>query len=355
MTDTSTSAVELGAGPSPRSGDRFGWARRPAPGLALAVLVALAATELGGFVPVVGAPVLGIVLGMVMAGAIVPDERLHDGFAFAAKPVLQASIVVLGATLSLHQVAVVGLESLPVMLGTLAVALGGAFVLGRVLGVRGDAQLLIGVGTGICGASAIAAVTAVVNPRREHVAYAIGTIFTCNVAAVLLFPLLGHAWHLSPHSFGLWAGTAVNDTSSVVAAAYSFSALAGPYAVVVKLTRTLTLVPIVIALGIWRTRRAGSGPAAPTRVRLSRIVPLFLFGFLAASAIDTTGVIPAGWQPGITHAGTFLITVALAGIGLSLRWGDIRGAGPRPLLLGGCLWVLVAVTSLGLQALTHTL
>lgn len=354
MTDTSTSAAVRDAGPSPRSDDRFGRARGIAPGLALAVLVALAATELGGFVPVVGAPVLGIVLGMVVAGVVAPDERLHAGFAFAAKPVLQASIVVLGATLSLHQVAVVGLSSLPVLLGTLAVALGGAFVLGRVLGVRGDAQLLIGVGTGICGASAIAAVTAVVNPKRQDVAYAIGTIFTCNVAAVLLFPLLGHAWHLSPHSFGLWAGTAVNDTSSVVAAAYSFSALAGPYAVVVKLTRTLTLVPIVIGLGIWRTRRAGSG-SAHARVPWRRIVPLFLFGFLAASAVDTTGVLPAGWQPDITHAGTFLITVALAGIGLSLRWADIRGTGPRPLLLGGCLWVLVAVTSLGLQALTHTL
>lgn len=349
MADTSTSAAVRDAGPSPRSDGRFAWA----PGLAVAVLVALAATELGGFVPVVGAPVLGIVLGMVLAGVIAPDERLHAGFAFAAKPVLQASIVVLGATLSLHQVAVVGLGSLPVLLGTLAVALAGAFVLGRVLGVRGDAQLLIGVGTGICGASAIAAVTAVVNPKRQHVAYAIGTIFTYNVAAVLLFPLLGHAWHLSPHSFGLWAGTAVNDTSSVVAAAYSFSALAGPYAVVVKLTRTLTLVPIVIGLGIWRTRRAGS--AAHAWVPWRRMVPLFLFGFLAASAIDTTGVIPPGWQPDITHAGTFLITVALAGIGLSLRWGDIRGTGPRPLLLGGCLWVLVAATSLGLQSLTHTL
>jgi uncharacterized integral membrane protein (TIGR00698 family) len=236
------------------------------------------------------------------------------------------------------------------MLGTLVVALLGAFVLGRILGVRGDAQLLIGVGTGICGASAIAAVTAVLKPRQEHVVYAIGTIFTFNVAAVLLFPVLGHAWHLSPHSFGLWAGTAVNDTSSVVAAAYSFAAAAGPYAVVVKLTRTLTLIPIVVVLGVRQARRAG-GTDVPWR----GIVPWFLFGFLAMSTLDSVGAVPAGWQPDITHAGTFLITVALAGIGLSLRWSAIRGAGIRPLLLGGCLWILVAATSLGLQALTHTL
>lgn len=330
------------------------------PGLTLAVVVAVAATQLGTFLPVVGAPVLGITVGMVLAGLIRPGDDLRPGFDFAAKPVLQASIVVLGATLSLRQVATVGIGSLPVMLGTLAVALVGAAVLGRALGVRGDAQLLIGVGTGICGASAIAAVTAVVKPKQTHVAYAIGTIFTFNVAAVLLFPALGHAWHLSPHSFGLWAGTAVNDTSSVVAAAYSFAATAGPYAVVVKLTRTLTLIPIVLALGIWQARRAARTAADPATARSAgvpwrRVVPWFLFGFLAMSALDTLGGVPSGWQPDITHAGTFLITVALAGIGLSLRWGAIRGAGARPLLLGGCLWVLVAATSLGLQALTHTL
>lgn len=343
--------------------------RAIAPGLLLAVLVALAATELGGFVPIVGAPVFGIVLGLLIGAVLAPQPSLRTGLDFAAKPVLQSSIVVLGATLSLRQVARVGLSSLPVMLGTLAVALLGAFVVGRILGVRGDVRLLIGIGTGICGASAIAAVTAVVKPRQEHVAYAIGTIFAYNVAAVLLFPLLGHAWGLSPHAFGLWAGTAVNDTSSVVAAAYSFSAAAGPYAVVVKLTRTLTLIPIAVFLGIRHTRRAAatdgtegatvesvdSAVESGQRLPWRRIVPLFLFGFLATSALDTVGVVPAPWQSGLTHAGTFLITVALAGIGLSLRWGSIRGAGLRPLLLGGCLWVLVASASLGLQAITHTL
>jgi uncharacterized integral membrane protein (TIGR00698 family) len=263
--------------------------------------------------------------------------------------VLQSSIVVLGATLSLRQVATVGLGSLPVLLGTLAVALLGAFVLGRVLDVRGDAQLLIGIGTGICGASAIAAVTAVRKPSETQVAYALGTIFAYNVAAVLLFPLLGHVWRLSPHAFGLWAGTAVNDTSSVVAAAYSFAAAAGPYALVVKLTRTLALIPIVAALGIWQVR---TDTAAAAKVPWRTVVPPFLFGFLAASALDTFGVIPAGWRPELSHAGTFLITVALAGIGLSLRWSSIRGAGVRPLLLGGFLWVSVAASSLGLQMVT---
>jgi uncharacterized integral membrane protein (TIGR00698 family) len=339
------------------------------PGLVLALFVALAATPLGHAVPVVGAPVFGIVLGLVLAAAVKPGPDLRPGLAFAAKPVLQASIVLLGATLSLRQVATVGLHSLPVMLGTLATALGGAWLLGRLLGVRGDTQILIGVGTGICGASAIAATTAVIKPKQSEVAYAIGTIFAFNIAAVLLFPALGHAWHLDPHAFGLWAGTAVNDTSSVVAAAFSFSPAAGPYAVVVKLSRTLTLIPIVIALAVWRARHpvtttgttgAAEQPAEqrPTSWRQMpwrKIVPMFLVGFVLTSLLDTVGLIPASWHIAITQTSTFLITTALAGIGLSMRLSDIRGAGIRPLLLGGLLWVLVATSSLGLQALTHTL
>jgi uncharacterized integral membrane protein (TIGR00698 family) len=356
-------------GDSAKAGSGASWwhqGRVIAPGLVLAVFVALAATPIGNAVPVIGAPVLGIVFGLVLAAVLKPGDDLRPGLGFAAKPVLQASIVVLGATLSLRQVAQVGVESLPVMVGTLIVALVGAWLLGRLLGVRGDAQILIGVGTGICGASAIAATTAVLKPKQAHVAYAIGTIFTFNIAAVLLFPALGHLWNLSPHAFGLWAGTAVNDTSSVVAAAYSFSPDAGPYAVVVKLCRTLMLIPIVVGLALWRARRAatadgdgdGDGEVPATslsRMPWRRIVPLFLIGFILASVLDTVGLIPLAWHPDLTKAGTFLITTALAGIGLSMRASDIRGAGPRPLLLGGLLWLLVAASSLALQALTHTL
>ncbi|HEY3467525.1 MAG TPA: putative sulfate exporter family transporter [Amycolatopsis sp.] len=327
---------------------------RALPGLLVAVAVAAVATGLGELVPVVGGPVFGIVLGAV-AGAVVPGlrgERWAPGYAVAAKPVLQASIVVLGTGLSLTQVLKVGGESLPVMLGTLAVALGGAWLLGRWLGVRGDTQTLIGVGTGICGASAIAATTAVIKPRQAEVAYAIGTIFTFNIVAVLLFPPLGHLLGLDAHAFGLWAGTAINDTSSVVAASYAYGGDAGPHGLVVKLTRTLTLIPIIMVLAVLKARRPGSGvPALPWR----KIVPLFLLGFLAAAALNSLGVVPASWHPALSALGAFLITTALSGIGLSTRLADMRRAGPRPLLLGGLLWLAVAAASLGLQALTGAL
>ncbi|GAA4790509.1 YeiH family protein [Actinomycetospora chlora] len=338
-------------------------AREVAPGTVLALAVPAAATPLGALVPVIGGPVFGIVLGIVVGVFLRPGARLRPGLDVAARPVLQTSIVVLGATLSLGQVAAVGLGSLPVMLSTLAVALLGAWGLGRLLGVRGDTGLLIGVGTGICGASAIAATSAVLRPREHEVAYAIGTIFTFNVLAVLTFPPLGHALGMDGQAFGLWAGTAVNDTSSVVAAAYSFGDSAGPAAVVVKLVRTLMIIPIVMVLAVWAARRdaasspAGEqgGPARRRRLPWRRIVPPFLVGFLVASALDTVGVVPASWHAGLSAVGTFLITTALAGIGLGLRPADMRRAGLRPLALGACLWVLVAVSSLGLQELTGTL
>jgi uncharacterized integral membrane protein (TIGR00698 family) len=211
------------------------------PGLLVVLALAAVAVPLGRLVPVVGGPVFGIVLG-VLAGVAVPvlrSERCRPGYTFAAKGLLQLSIVVLGTGLSLQQVVRVGGSSLPVMLGTLAIALGGAWLFGRLLGVRGDTQTLIGVGTAICGASAIAATTAAINPKRSSVAYALATIFTFNVVAVLTFPSLGHLLGLSPEAFGLWAGTAINDTSSVVAAGYAYGQEAGDQALVVKLTRSL--------------------------------------------------------------------------------------------------------------------
>ena len=158
---------------------------------------------------------------------------------------------------------------------------------------------------------------------------------------------------MSPHAFGLWSGTAINDTSSVVAASYAYGADAGAYGIVVKLTRTLMLIPIVIALAIIKARKeTQSGGFTLRGMPWRKIVPLFLVGFVLASALDSLGAIPSSWHPALSVLGTFLITTALAGIGLSLRLADMRRAGPRPLLLGALLWGTVAASSLVLQGLT---
>ena len=262
--------------------------------------------------------------------------------------------MVLGTGLSFREVLTIGSASLPVLLGTLALALAGAVVFGRALGVARDLRTLIGVGTGICGASAIAATDAVISASDADVSYAIATIFTFNVAAVLTFPTIGHALGLSPHAFGLWAGTAVNDLSSVVAASTIFGHGATSYAVVVKLTRTLMIIPITLGLAAWRARgvpRGATREGPRSTAGLRRAVPVFIGWFLVAVGLNTLGLVPASWHPTLAVIAEGMITVALGAIGLSTRPRDIRRAGFRPLALGAILWVLVAASSLALQEL----
>jgi uncharacterized integral membrane protein (TIGR00698 family) len=324
------------------------------PGLLLVAGIAGVASLVGGAVPVVGAPVVAIAIGMTISMLRPPSERFRPGLSFAAKRVLQGSIVVLGFGLSLHQVLSTGTRSLPVLLGTLAVALGVAYGAGRALGLRTDLTVLIGIGTAICGASAIAAADGVIDADDADVSYAIATIFTFNVIAVLAYPSLGHALGLSQHSFGLWAGTAINDVSSVVAASTVYGHAAASYAVVVKLTRSLAIVPICLALAAWRGRRGTTGVPAP-RFDIRRVFPMFILGFVVAVCVNSAGLIPAQWHQGLADVATWMITAALAAIGLSTDLGSIRRAGSRPLLLGAVLWATVGLTSLGLQAATGTI
>ena len=327
------------------------WERSPrslAPGLAWTSSVALAAWLLAQVVPLLGAPVLAILVGLGVAVTRRPPASAAAGIAFSSSVLLQLAIVLLGSGLGLGQLVRVGGRSLPVMLGTLAAALAGAVVLGRLLAVSPRLRTLIGVGTGICGASAIVAVSGIVEATETEIAYAISTIFVFNLVAILLFPALGRLFHLSQHGFGLWAGTAINDTSSVVAAAYAFGHAAGSQAVVVKLTRTTLIVPIALGLSALQRSR---GSARRTRP----LLPRFLVLFVLASALATTGLIPSSAHRPLSDAALALITAALAGVGLSTDLGRMRATGIRALLLGAILWMTVASVSLLLQTLTGQL
>ncbi len=312
------------------------------------VLVVLATTAvaepLGLLLPMIGAPALALLLGMAVRLRYAPDTSARVVIRFASSNVLKGAVVVLGATFGLGEVAHIGRSSLPLMLGTLVIALAAAWLVGRALGVDSNLQTLVGVGTAICGASAIGAVSGVIGAVESEIAYAISTIFVFNVVAVVLYPALGHLLSLSQHSFGLWAGTAINDTSSVVAAAYTYGHTAGDVAVVTKLARTTMIIPIVIGLAAAHARRSHS-----ERRPVWQLVPPFLVWFLVASALNTAGLIDAGLASVLAHAATLLITVALAAIGLSTRFSELRRTGFRPLLLGAVLWAVVGVTGLLLQ------
>ncbi|WP_426663003.1 YeiH family protein [Rhodanobacter aciditrophus] len=323
--------------------------RSRAPGLLLAVAIALAAWWLGRRLPLIGGPVIGILLGIAVRNLFSPDARFTPGIVFGGKQVLQWSIIALGFGLSLTQVAKTGLESLSVTLVTLTVAFLSAWALGRWLGVHDKLKILIGVGTAICGGSAIAAVTPIIKPDEHDTAFAISTIFLFNVVAVLLFPLLGHLLHLSDLGFGLWAGTAINDTSSVVAAGYSYSSAAGDYATIVKLTRATLIIPICLILAFAVAARERKNGAADFSLR--RIFPWFILWFLVASALRTAGLVPAAILPALHDAAEFLIIVALTAIGLSANLRRMIASGARPILLGLGVWAAVSVSSLAVQLL----
>ena len=318
-------------------------------GFLLCVAIAIVATALGHFVPVVGAPVFSILIGVAIAIVARPRGRLAPGVRFASKTLLQWSIVLLGAHLSIQQIARGGASSLPVMLGTLAITLALAYYVGRALGLDRDLRRLLGVGTAICGGSAIAAVSSVIEADQADVAFALGTVFFFNVVAVLVFPVLGHALKMSQSAFGLWAGTAINDTSSVVAAAFSYGREAGTAGVIVKLTRTLLIVPIVLFYA-WRriqTLRA-EGRGVPWKA-----MPWFVLWFLIAATLNSFGVIPNALQTPLQEVALFAIVVALAGVGLGTDAEKVKSSGFKPLALGAILWIAIVVSSLAIAGALH--
>lgn len=329
--------------------------REVLPGALVCAAIAVVATVIGQAVPLLGSAIPAVVIGVAVACVRRPSARFAPGVGYAGKFVLQCAVVLLGAQLSLASIVRVGAESLPVMLSSLVVCLAAAWGIGRAMRVDRDLRILIGVGTGICGASAIAAVSPVIRARSSDISYAISTVFLFNVIAVGAFPAIGRAFGMTPHAFGLFAGTAVNDTSSVVAAASVFSASALGFAVVVKLVRTLMIIPISVGLAVVEARRGGEGGRRMTPGRALLLVPWFLVGFLVVAAVSSTGVVPPSVVDTLTTVSVFLVATALAGIGLSTDLRAIRTAGIRPLLLGAALSLLVTATTLVAMTLTGSL
>lgn len=323
--------------------------REPVKGIVLTGVLAAIAAALGTRFPVVGGPVIGIVLGMLVKSTGRVGNRHAPGIAFCAKQLLQYSIILLGAGLSLAEIWETGTASLVVMLGTLVVCLAVAWMAGRAFRISPNVTTLIGVGTAICGASAIAAVSPVIEAEEQDVAYGVSVIFLFNVVAVLVFPPVGRWLGLTQDAFGLWAGTAVNDTSSVVAAAYAYGPEAGAVATIVKLTRSALIIPVALVLSgvkMWRSRKSSGGRSD---VALPRLIPWFIVGFVLASAFNTFGLVSPAVAALATATAKFLIVVALTAVGLSADFGQMAKTGLKPAGLGFLLWIVIAVSSLLLQ------
>ena len=336
--------------------------------MAVCLAIAIPSWLLGKLLPVIGGPVFSIVIGMVIALFWTPGASCKPGVGFTSKKILQTAVVLLGFGLNLNVVLQTGRQSLPIIVCTIATSLLVAFALHKLLHIDGNISILIGVGSSICGGSAIAATAPVIHADDEEVAQAISVIFFFNVLAALLFPLLGQAIGFdttSGESFGIFAGTAVNDTSSVTAAASTWDSMwelgsqTLDKAVTVKLTRTLAIIPITFALALWvfaRERKQaaenGADAASTSGFSLKRALPTFIVLFVCASLVATgasaAGVDPAVFAP-LKTLSKFFIVVAMAAIGLNTDVVGLVKSGAKPIVLGAACWVAIACTSLAAQ------
>jgi uncharacterized integral membrane protein (TIGR00698 family) len=284
---------------------------------------------------------------MLLAIIIKDKKAFKSGISFTSKKILQCAVVLLGLGLNLATIGKVGMSSLPIILSTIITSLIVAFILYKLLKIPNKTAILIGVGSSICGGSAIAATAPVIDADDEEIAQAISVIFLFNVIAAFLFPTIGHVFHMSNHTFGLWAGTAINDTSSVVAAGFTFSDAAGKLAVIVKLTRTLMIIPVTLALALYRSGKSRKEKKAA--YRLTSIFPWFVLGFILASVITTFTPVPADFSEALTKAGKFMIVMAMACIGLNTNVVKLVKNGLKPILLGLICWISLAAVSLVVQ------
>ena len=334
------------------------WIRRNGPGILVCLCIAVPAWFLGRTFEVVGGPVFAIFLGMVMALLWKEQGRARAGITFTSKKILQLAVVLLGFGMNLSSVAKVGAQSLPIILSTITTSLVAAFVLHKLLHMDAKISTLIGVGSSICGGSAIAATAPVIGADDEEIAQSISVIFLFNVLAALTFPTLGGMLGLSNEGFGLFAGTAVNDTSSVTAAAAAWDGIHGSNtldtAAIVKMTRTLAIIPITLVLAFLRTRQEEkSVQGTGVTVSLKKIFPWFVLFFVLASVVTTLLPLPAAVTGFLKSASKFFIVMAMAAIGLNTDVVKLVRTGGKPIFMGFCCWVAIACVSLGVQHLLH--
>ena len=353
---------DRGTHPKERKYDMKHWNERGT-GLLLCLCIAIPCWMLGRALPVIGGPVFAILAGMAIALLVRDKGRAQAGIAYTSKTILQYAVILLGFGLNLSEVTKVGLQSLPIILSTITTSLVIAFVLHKLMHIPSNISTLVGVGSSICGGSAIAATAPVINADDDEVAQAISVIFFFNVLAAILFPTFGKFLGFdtaSGNAFGVFAGTAINDTSSVTAAAatwdsmWNLGAATLDKAVTVKLTRTLAIIPITLCLAFIRTRKEEKADQASGQsVSFKDIFPFFILYFIGASVITTIAMgagIPASVFAPIKELSKFFIVLAMSAIGLNTDLLRLIRTGGKPILMGACCWVGITAVSLALQS-----
>jgi uncharacterized integral membrane protein (TIGR00698 family) len=316
-------------------------ARVLVPGLALVAVIVIVADRIGNQVSGTSALIWALAIGAVIANTGLLRPSLGPGIRYASRNVLRFGVALLGIRLSLGTIGDLGLRTIVVVLGSIAVAFGATLLIGRVLGVSGPLALLIATGTGICGASAIVAMESVSEANREEAAFALATITALGTVAMVSLPLLRSPLGLGMTDYGLWAGASVQEVAQVVGATAGVSTIALKIGTLVKLARVALLAPLVFGFAVSRGRSRPAG---------TPLVPVFVLGFLVLAGVRTTGILPARVVADLARLDVLLLAAGMAGLGLGLELARLRGLGVRPLVLGLISWIVIALVSLALLA-----
>ena len=326
------------------------------PGIILSVAVASLACLIESLLPIhlIGAAVIAMFIGMIINHFLKSTKIFASGLKFTSKKILKLAIILLGLSLNIKTILNVGKMSLLVMIFTLLTCFGGGYFIGKALGLNWKLSNLISAGTGICGGSAIAAIAPTIDADDNDVAYAMSATFLFDMAMIVLFPIMGMAMGMSDQAFGIWAGTAVNDTSSVVATGYAFSEAAGDFATMVKLTRTLAIIPTVVTFAFIQLRlkkkealvQNGDGKELKANFKITKIFPWFILGFLAMSIVASVFQVPQAVVTGTKSVSKFLMVCALSAIGLNTSFSSMKKSGIRPMIHGFIISALVVVVAL---------
>jgi uncharacterized integral membrane protein (TIGR00698 family) len=310
-------------------------------GIVFILIISMISKVLGSWFPLAGSLLFAIIIGMILRNAINLPCSWDPGIQFTLKKLLKVAIVFLGVGLSLLEIMKIGQSALWIIFISVTVGISVTYAVGRLLGINTRLSLLIGIGTSICGATAISAVKGIIGAKENETAYALSTIVFFNIIAFIFYPIIGHLLGLSQQAFGIWAGTAVHDTSSAVAVGYSYGDISGEVATTVKLARTLFLIPVMFLLPFMLRDEASAGA-----VSLKKAFPWFIFLFLGVSILHTIGVIPVFVEETLNSLSKFMIIMVMAAVGLGVRLKDLSQLGFKPLLTGLIASVTCAVISL---------
>ncbi len=296
-----------------------------------------------------GASIIALFMGTIINSFFHPIW-IKPALKFSSKRILKVAIVLLGASLSIKTIMSVGKMTFFVMIFTFAMCFGGGYFIRKLFGLNWKLSNLISAGTGICGGSAVAAIAPVIDADDKDIAFAMSSTFLFDMIMIAVYPLMGKALGMSDIAYGIWAGTSVNDTASVVASGYAFSEMAGDFATMVKLTRTIAIIPTVLVFAYIGTRmkqkelkEASNGK----KVNLMKIIPWFIGGFLIMAVLNSVDAIPVEASTIIKGTSKFLMVTALAAIGLGTSITDFKKAGLKPMFYGITIDTLVTLTALG--------